>query len=612
MPGQYEIFTAYLNQFRPTITGWNRIEGRPRSEDLERALSCEICDAVWMLAQQLRFRELRGEDVASPVCAKIKVSTSPIDRVRLGAGAFEPYDGALPLEVRAEREHPPLNLRFALEAGRLWNKYLAKGVADGMLGRDYADDLRAAFPIAVPAPVAANVDSHAYQPVHELYAAAAGRAIDGAALYAAARAKLANAGPDPLDKLAPPPTGTDRAALEELLENWFAAMRARYALDEQSDGGAWRPEALGYALSCSAPGFDGEGRIVLSADDYGRGRLDWHSFDLGDAADDAAVPVPEGGRGPESRVERFLPARAGFPGMPAARLWEFENRKTSFGRITAHTTDLARLIFIEFGLAFGNDWFLLPLETEVGRLLRVDGLVVTDTFGERTWIPAFGQGDGTAWERWAAYVNTTARTGLPDSRFLLMADVVETVLESEPQENVCLARDEVANMVFAVEKRITLDDGRCVDGFEAFQARRRFLEPMLDGAGATLEPLQGAQIAYRLMVDNIPENWIPFVPVRMPDDDNREIQLQRAALLRDLGGDGPEVAPPRTQILRPAWPAPYFVHEEQVPRSGVEIVLTYQRTRHATGRPIVWCGRARRSGRGQGSSGLAFDRIRPR
>ncbi|HEY5712274.1 MAG TPA: hypothetical protein VIT38_10290 [Allosphingosinicella sp.] len=615
MAGRYQQFANLLNLAGPTITGWNRIEGRPREQDLERSLSFEICDALWMLTRQWQMAELRGEDAASPVCAAIQVSAVTIDKVSSGDGAFEPYDGGLPLEIRAEREHPPLNLRFGLEAGRLWTKSLARALAGNTLSRDYFPEFLAAFPIRAPGGKAADVDAAAYQQVVELYAATAGRAIDGTALYVATRKEALGQAPHPLLSLAPPPSGADRTALEGLLSSWLTSVRARYALDQHSDGGAWQAPALEYKLACSAPGFDGGGRIVLAAREYAGGRLDWHSFDrVGPAAASAPTGGAMSSRRVQSRVERFLPTRASFPGMPAARLWEFENRKTSFGRITAYSTDLARLVFAEFGLAYGNDWYLLPLETEVGRLLQVDGLVVTDAFGERSWIPAYGASAGQPWERWSVYGNADAATGSPDSRFLFVGDVLETLLESEPQEAVSFFRDESANMVFAVENRITLDDGRVADGFEAYQARRAYLDALPAPAPPTSAPPPAppphpAQISYRLMIDAIPENWIPFVPVRISGVDNREIQLQRAGLLRDLGMPTPQVAPPRTTILRPAYPAAYFVHEEEVPRSGVEIVQTYQRIRHSSGRAIVWCGRARRSGRGQGSSGLAFDKI---
>jgi len=57
--------------------------------------------------------------------------------------------------------------------------------------------------------------------------------------------------------------------------------------------------------------------------------------------------------------------------------------------------------------------------------------------------------------------------------------------------------------------------------------------------------------------------------------------------------------------------APYFLHEEEVPRAGAIVSQSYQRTRWTNGRVIVWLGARKQAGRGEGSSGLAFDRIVP-
>jgi hypothetical protein len=97
------------------------------------------------------------------------------------------------------------------------------------------------------------------------------------------------------------------------------------------------------------------------------------------------------------------------------------------------------------------------------------------------------------------------------------------------------------------------------------------------------------------------------------DGDNREIQLQRAALPRILEGD-PDPAvkvEPRTGLLRhglddkPA--APYFLHEEEVSRAGTRVLRSYQRTRWTDGRVYTWLRVRRQAGRGEGYSGLAFD-----
>lgn len=52
-------------------------------------------------------------------------------------------------------------------------------------------------------------------------------------------------------------------------------------------------------------------------------------------------------------------------------------------------------------------------------------------------------------------------------------------------------------------------------------------------------------------MNTVPENWIPFVPVHL-EGDNREIQLQRAAMPRILEGGPkpPKKVRPRTVLLR--------------------------------------------------------------
>ena len=73
---------------------------------------------------------------------------------------------------------------------------------------------------------------------------------------------------------------------------------------------------------------------------------------------------------------------------------------------------------------------------------------------------------------------------------------------------------------------------------------------------------------------------------------------------------------PRGAILRHGLdagvPEPYFVHNEEVPKAGSEVTRSYQRARWWDGRIYTWLGRRKKSGRGQGSSGLQFDKVTPR
>src|SRR5262249_41401778 len=112
------------------------------------------------------------------------------------------------------------------------------------------------------------------------------------------------------------------------------------------------------------------------------------------------------------------------------------------------------------------------------------------------------------------------------------------------------------------------------------------------------------------VMNSVPENWIPFIPVHVPGD-NREVQLQRAAM--PSGVDASPVRP-RTTLLREGLDAgqPYFVNEEEVPRAGTRLTLAYNRTRWRHGRPVVWLAIRRGTGRGERSSGLAFDLLTPR
>ena len=56
-----------------------------------------------------------------------------------------------------------------------------------------------------------------------------------------------------------------------------------------------------------------------------------------------------------------------FPGMPHPRWWTIEDSQTNFGAIRPDTTDLAKLLLIEFGLVYSNDWFTVPFTLPRGR-----------------------------------------------------------------------------------------------------------------------------------------------------------------------------------------------------------------------------------------------------
>jgi hypothetical protein len=185
-------------------------------------------------------------------------------------------------------------------------------------------------------------------------------------------------------------------------------------------------------------------------------------------------------------------------------------------------------------------------------------------------------------------------------------------------EKVFLIRDEMANMVWGIETVIPLAHGETGSGSASASQLRNYLQGLVDKKKVNLpDPVENdddtrAKIRYEIM-NEVPENWIPFIPVHV-EGSTRSIQLQRAAMPRTLKGDKemPEKVRPRTTLLAEGLASnqPYYIFEEEVPRSGIEVSQSYQRTRWKNGQVIVWYGAHKTTGRGEGRSGLSFDLIK--
>jgi len=258
----------------------------------------------------------------------------------------------------------------------------------------------------------------------------------------------------------------------------------------------------------------------------------------------------------------------------------------------------------------------------VGTLSTIKGLALTNSFGENFWIEAAGKGDDADWTRWNMFsMNVDSERPVPADTDLLLLPTVAKIQEGKPVEEVVFIRDEMANMVWGVETIVPVPGSWSKSGFEAADELHAQLQKIVTdkfGLPVIDPPVKDgdeeAKIRYEVM-NTIPENWIPFIPVHVPGS-NREVQLQRAAMPRILDGNKnkPDKIRPRTALLQEGLiqKAPYFIHEEEVPRSGIRVEQSFQRTRWNDGKVFVWFGARKTTGRGEGSSGLGFDRIVPR
>jgi hypothetical protein len=270
--------------------------------------------------------------------------------------------------------------------------------------------------------------------------------------------------------------------------------------------------------------------------------------------------------------------------MPANRWWEFEDAGVSFGHVEAEGGDLARLLLVEFATVFGNDWFLAPCDVGFGNVVAVDALVVVDTFGRATLVePASPAG-------WRVFNPSGAPPGL-----LVIPAVVGPTLNGPPIEEIQLARDETANMAWAIERRVSGPAGNPVDRHERWRDRLAATPP----APPTLEDPETA--VYRLSTA-APDHWIPLVPRA---DGHRSIRLHRGVVVDGTGRDHP----PQGRLLEPDRSLAFF--EEEIPRSGLLVTRSWQLARTADGDTVTWISRRVRPGRGESHSGLAFDRLMP-
>jgi hypothetical protein len=558
----------------PTITAYNRLEATPRTTNFDRSLKAEVRDALWMLTRQFQFGEFEGEDAASAVTSQIVGEHTTMDRLRFLKNGVSAYDQSVPLETHAERETLTANLFLAVQMGRYFVKLMRANALDGSL-----DKFIAKYTLTY------TIDRNDIEG-QLLLRASAGRVFDGFNLH---RDILTPDGGGTAFETWLTSQGLAIAPFKPLTDAFVAWHARNYSQPINAADACWLPSQLEYQFAVSSPAVVGRPQDNLIADQYAEGHLDWYSFDLDQQQkivldpDPAPVAVTE-------QYASFIPAPIKFKGMPLPRFWMMEDSQTDFGKIDTSVTGLLHLLLAEFGLIYSNDWFMLPYPLTINTVCEIKNMVITDVFGQHILIRPAGRGSETSWHRWAMFHHTDRNDSTRNTNVFYLAPAITKALESDPLEDVNMLRDEMANMVWGVESTVPSQAGRGVSGMEM---ARPEVEP------TPFVPVGDTAAIRYVLGTTVPENWIPFIPVHIPGSDT-EIRLQRARL--------PGAKPPKGVLLNEAQPV-YFINEEEVPRSGISVQRSYQRTRWLGGKTFLWIGRRKETGQGEGWSNLAFDQI---
>ena len=599
---------------------WKRLEGSAIDPQMTDGLAARIADPLWLLARQWQVGELRGEDAASPTRIDAVIRYAPITTYADNAGAtraLDPDARAAPLEAWVEREpiaEGPAAHAIALESGAA----LLRALVAAGIDPSCADRLARAYRLT-------DALDSGLDPVGAARLRLLSRRCPDARRIVAA---IDDAGRDAatLPELAPL-AEADRRVAARVIDAWRVAEGALLRDVAATAPSAWSPRRLEYSFGVGAQVDDDE--IVLRADEYPGGRLDWLHFDVvrrprsrppGGAGAGLASPLgidrptargPEGrgpdNRGPEvqgpedrshgwrSRTLTSLPAPLQIAGMPAARWWELEDGAVDFGGLAEGPEDLARSIVAAYSTVAGDDWLLVPCVLPAGTLSQVTHLRVLDDFGDASTIPATAVADAAWGQRSWRWLELSGDPGPErgEAPLLLLPPGLHSVERSSPLEQVELRRDEMANLAWAIERRVESEAGRPID-------RDGAAPPTPDDATI------GTTWRYAL-TSELPEHWIPLVPMRVAAADP-QVVLQRG---RIAASEPSGASRARGRILVPE--QPFFVNEEEIPAGGVQVTRTYQLARGSDGSAHLWVGRHKTPGAGPlRRSPLRFDRLSSR
>jgi len=565
-----------------------QLVSRARDEDNEDNLTMRIADPLWMLGRQWQFGEFLGEDNGSPISVVGKYFQQKVENFHPGANPATslPLDKH-PLEVQVEAMPIALTLREKVKIGQRFERLVRIHLkADKEKAKTIIEQFRGRYPLTT---TAAKLDK-ATQNFANLMK---DKVVNGGTLLDAIIGNQIRI---------PPFQGWDE--FSDTFKAWCETLYFQPAKKVTT----WQPEQLQHQFKVTTADKKSE----LNAPDYQSGHLDWYSFDKSTIDWEEQELVDN-----QKFTKKLFPINLSFPSMPNSRLFAFEDKRIDLGDMDIEADDLIRMMLIDFSLFSGSDWYTVPMEMEVGSLCWINEIEIEDVFGVTTIVknglfedkdkgifrdigPSFSDVDNdgrrTSLDTWDVFKirDRFIDTYHHPDHFLFLAPVINKRQESPPVEEVLFVRDEFANQVWGIEQKVQNEYGKTLEGFDLHLALNG---PFLDLD--TADTKTNDHPKYRL-ANTVPSNWIPYLP-------RTNGTLHQAMMVSNEPDKLYKDIQPLSHLIDKELKT---ILEEAVPKEGVSIQLTKQRTRWSDGRTYVWMGRKVLVGRGEGDSGLRFDYLK--
>ncbi len=625
------FFSKYLNNCdflsdKDQAKVSSRLETRTRAHDVTDALRFRVHDPLWMLSRQWQMGEFRGNDAGTAMGVRCDIkymdANSTIYQMKNGGQFSVPAETPIEPAVEAiNREITPLvRVESALFFMDLVYEFGAIKEPRQLLGRlrdsDLfvlkEDDLSSGLS-SIETPDVVGFTQSRNTRLSKFRRTSSGKIFDGYKLY------------EYLNK-----NRTVFEVPESLCRKYVRWFKERY-LPAGTGHGIWETKSLGYGFSL--PSQAGE----YVADNYPGGRVSWYSFDVKECSSPTRF---------KNESVLSLPTLASYPGAPKKRLWEFEDNKVFMGN-SKDMQAKGNVAFMQYATMYGNDWMLCPLTVPVGTFIQVEKITVFDTFGRETVITRRAgekdTGAKTFGQKWQMFTNAPVNQISSSSQSapgLFFPPSLIRVLEGEPVEEVCIIRDEMANMVWGVETKVSDGCGSSMDAILLASEVGQYVDEEYDKAvkkarytvkndalgNTSVESNRVSDYKYKLMT-TVPFNWIPFLPQHINDSNEkklysgflggREVILRRGKMPYFHDGEYRAVRP-LSSILKvemvktpegKTGEKPLFIDEEQVQGVGTLIKKNCQRARWIGGKTYTWMGYSKQIKQTQGVSGLEYDNL---